>query len=165
MGFAKYNFRQPGGWDIEVLSHLYGLMGLPIKELPERILSINSRDMDGSISQLPLTMPDPFAPESLTKVTWNVSSSSFAEQNKDKFMLGEVLLTKWGDTVTVEDINHASPFPYYVASAVGGYWTSYEELSRPGVPVPGAPCRHAWAKYVGFTDTYEYCTACDEKRR
>lgn len=24
-------------------------------------------------------------------------------------------------------------------------------------------CKHSWKKYVGFTDTYEYCTYCDEK--
>lgn len=24
-------------------------------------------------------------------------------------------------------------------------------------------CNHAWAKYEGFTETYNYCTKCDEK--
>lgn len=25
--------------------------------------------------------------------------------------------------------------------------------------------QHSWANYVGFTETFEYCTVCDEKKR
>lgn len=25
-------------------------------------------------------------------------------------------------------------------------------------------CTHSWSKYQGFTDTYDYCTKCDERR-
>jgi len=29
---------------------------------------------------------------------------------------------------------------------------------------PKISCSHEWTTYVGFTDTYEYCKTCDEKK-
>jgi hypothetical protein len=34
---------------------------------------------------------------------------------------------------------------------------------RPPAPGP-APCSHQWSHYVGFSNTFDYCTKCDFKR-
>lgn len=35
-----------------------------------------------------------------------------------------------------------------------------EAFDKDGKPL----CIHKWVKYEGFTDTYEFCEKCDEKR-
>jgi hypothetical protein len=47
-----------------------------------------------------------------------------------------------------------------------GAWFKGDELERLDRQHPAVAKNHAhtWAKYVGFTDSFEYCTACDEKR-
>lgn len=36
-----------------------------------------------------------------------------------------------------------------------------EEMTWAGKP---KSCKHEWTEYVGFTQRYEFCTKCDEKR-
>lgn len=49
-----------------------------------------------------------------------------------------------------------------------GGWIYMPDSSNPfedPVPEnPPRPCTHNWQRYEGFTEVYDYCTLCDEKR-
>lgn len=43
-------------------------------------------------------------------------------------------------------------------------WRSIHDLEIISVPDKTGLCWHDWKKYTGFTEQYEYCSKCDEKR-
>jgi hypothetical protein len=42
---------------------------------------------------------------------------------------------------------------------IGNIWQDYYDKN--GIPL----CDHIWQKYEGFTERYEFCIKCDEKRQ
>lgn len=44
-------------------------------------------------------------------------------------------------------------------------WDDEEVTSEDPLPELNMPCWHTYEKYVGFTETYDFCTKCGEKSK
>lgn len=45
-----------------------------------------------------------------------------------------------------------------------GFHQAFSEMQISFSNPPALKCGHKWKQYVGFTNTFEYCINCDEKR-
>ena len=68
---------------------------------------------------------------------------------------------------------------YYVAKEVDDIWEAvgrnvfHQDIKFTGIEptfdefkgLPTINCIHDWKEYQGFSDSFEYCTKCDEKRK
>lgn len=68
---------------------------------------------------------------------------------------------------SLKEINHSIETMFYEARRAMKFdalkTTIKQDPSRKFLEKP--KCKHKWAKYIGFTETYCYCTMCDEKRQ
>lgn len=65
------------------------------------------------------------------------------------------LIVKW---------DHSMSSTYsYLESDVRGMWEKIDQLPT-GIIGGCQSNHHDWSTYVGFTDTFEFCKKCDEKR-
>lgn len=104
----------------------------------------------------------------------NAGKLATTSDAKHGFKTDDLAVDAWGNKVRVVRVDGAALYPVVTElldGAMRGMTASYmpSELTllAPGDEgrIANKQHHHDWKKYVGFTDTYDYCTVCDEKRR
>lgn len=178
---AKYSLEPPASMDTEVMYRLYGSMGESTEPMPVKFSNISCVDMMATSAKpsQPTTqapIPQPTVSTSTKSSGITPFYSDLADPMPEPFdpTIGESATTVWGDSVEV--VGKTVSYDYLSGKDVTEYRVKRKSpkpneletfytrsLRRPeGTHTPRH--HHSWAKYEGFTQRYQYCETCDEKR-
>jgi hypothetical protein len=99
----------------------------------------------------------------LDKSNHNSVESYTFDQAKDWFRINSVSFNDFiGLPSYCPDVNHFNDASEYSVSPLDAWAYSRKTLS---LPESFKACKHNFVQYNGLTDSFEYCTLCDEKKR